>query len=304
MVASIKRHLRIRQRRTNSRGALPLRDYGQDPSTSAAAPKKRIPHPRPSSPQTRSHPESGTVAAMRGLQLLLGGLLAASSSSLVLAEPQTASIYMQPVGVGSPPPPTLLAEITYDLAPPADDEDGASAAAAAAAAEVGVGVGVGGGAIKAAVTAFEAPELPDDDGDVAAALVRIGVYDAAAGRWASSTSVASAASFGRGYAPHFVLTVLLQSDGGGSSKGEAAAVVVGAACRGVRVDAGATRDFGPQAVVVPAGRGRQPALNRPVVLSAEGKQVPPVEEKTLLQKYWWLAAILVFLLATGGGDGK
>ncbi|KAL8397841.1 hypothetical protein RB594_004515 [Gaeumannomyces avenae] len=244
---------------------------------------------------------------MRSLQLLLGGLLAAASSS-VLAEPQTASIYMQPVGVGSPPPPTLLAEITYDLAPPADDEDGASVSAAVAV-EVGVGVGVGGGAIKAAVTAFEASELPDDDGDAAAALVRIGVYDAAAGRWASSTSVASAASFGRGYAPYFVLTVLLQSDGGSSSssssKGEAAAaVVVGAACRGVRVDAGATRDFGPQAVVVPAGRGRQPALNRPVVLSAEGKQVPPVEEKTLLQKYWWLAAILVFLLATGGGDGK
>ncbi|KAL8397842.1 hypothetical protein RB594_004515 [Gaeumannomyces avenae] len=204
---------------------------------------------------------------MRSLQLLLGGLLAAASSS-VLAEPQTASIYMQPVGVGSPPPPTLLAEITYDLAPPADDEDGASVSAAVAV-EVGVGVGVGGGAIKAAVTAFEASELPDDDGDAAAAL----------------------------------------SDGGSSSssssKGEAAAaVVVGAACRGVRVDAGATRDFGPQAVVVPAGRGRQPALNRPVVLSAEGKQVPPVEEKTLLQKYWWLAAILVFLLATGGGDGK
>ncbi|KAL8366147.1 hypothetical protein RB595_004764 [Gaeumannomyces hyphopodioides] len=229
---------------------------------------------------------------MRSLQLLIGGLLAASSS-LVLAEPQTVSVYMQPVSASSPPP-TLLAEITYDLAPSAD-EDGTAATGATSAAEVGGG----GDATKAAVTAFEAPELPDD----AAALVRIGVYDAAAGRWASSTSVASAASFGRGYAPHFVLTVLQRPGGGGSSKGEET-VVVGAACRGVRVDAGATRDFGPQAVVVPVGRGRQPALNRPVVLSAEGKQVPPVEEKTLLQKYWWLAALLVFLLATSGGDGK
>ncbi|KLU89737.1 hypothetical protein MAPG_08706 [Magnaporthiopsis poae ATCC 64411] len=171
---------------------------------------------------------------MRSLQLL-GGLLAASSS-LVRAEPQTASIYIQPIGISSPPP-TLLAEITFDLSPSSsssssDDNDGAAAAAAAEAE-----LGNSGGAIKAAVTAFEAPELPDDETTAGSSspLVRIGVYDAAAGRWASST---------------------------------------------------------------------QPALNRPVVLSAEGKQVPPVEEKTLLQKYWWLAALLVFLVVTGGGDGK
>lgn len=212
---------------------------------------------------------------MRSLQLLLGGLLAASSS-LVRAEPQTASIYIQPIRISSPPP-TLLAEITFDLSPSSSsDEDAGAASPPPSAAEAELG-GSSGGAIKAAVTAFEAPELPDHTTS-ASSLVRIGVYDTAAGRWASSTSVASAESFGRGYAPHFVLTVL----GGGKGKGE---VVVGAACRGVRVDAGATRDFGPQAVVVLAGRGRQPALNKPVVLSAEGKQVPPVEEKTLLQKY-------------------
>ncbi len=119
------------------------------------------------------------------------------------------------------------------------------------------------------MAAFEAPDIPAD-----AALVRIGVYDAAgAGRWVSATTVAAAANFAKGYSPHFVLSV---SDGGH---------YLSAAVRGVRIDAGATRDFGPQAVVVATGPGSQPELNKPVVLSPEGKKVAPPEEKTFLQKY-------------------
>jgi hypothetical protein len=119
----------------------------------------------------------------------------------------------------------------------------------------------------ATVTDYEAPELPED-----AALVRVGLYDPKAGAWLSSTSAASVANFAKGYSP----TILLSVDG----KGE----VVGAAYRGVRIDAGQTRDFGPQAVVSVAGKGKQPELNKPVVLSPEGKKVVE-EEKSLLQKY-------------------
>ncbi len=37
-------------------------------------------------------------------------------------------------------------------------------------------------------------------------------------------------------------------------------------------------------LVVAAEQGRQPALNKPVVLSPEGKKVAPTEEKAFLQK--------------------
>lgn len=172
----------------------------------------------------------------------LGALLCAAAS-LVRANTRTASIYIQPVvpaSSSSPPPPTLLAEIQYDTEIPAASE----------------------------VSAYEAPELPEGEDS----LVRIGLFDPKTGAWASSTSVAAAGNFARGYSPHFVLTV------------DAEGRYVGAAVRGVRVDAGATRDFGPQARVVVAGRGKQPELNRPVVLSPEGRKVPPAEEKTFLQK--------------------
>ncbi|KAI1506565.1 hypothetical protein F5X99DRAFT_8159 [Biscogniauxia marginata] len=142
-------------------------------------------------------------------------------------------------------------------------------------------------ASEAEVVSYEAPELPGE-----AKLVRIGVYNPSSEQWESSTSVASVENFSKGYSP----TVMLSID----QKGE----VVSAALRGVRIDAGQTRDFGPQALVLPTQPGKQPDLNKPVVLSPEGKKVVP-EEKTFLQKYWWLIGVVVLLTMTGGGgEGK
>jgi hypothetical protein len=114
---------------------------------------------------------------------------------------------------------------------------------------------------------FEFPELPDG-----AEHVRIGVYDPKARRWASSTSLAHVENFAKGYAP----TILLTVDPSGKD-------VVGAALKGVVIDAGQTRDFGPSAVVNVVAMGKQPELNKPVVLSPEGRKVVQ-EEKTFLQK--------------------
>lgn len=61
--------------------------------------------------------------------------------------------------------------------------------------------------------------------------------------------------------------------------------MLGASVKGVKIDAGHTRDFGPQAVVVVQGAGKQPDLNKPVVLSPEGRKVQPEAEKSFLQKY-------------------
>ncbi|OHE91015.1 hypothetical protein CORC01_13696 [Colletotrichum orchidophilum] len=143
---------------------------------------------------------------------------------------------------------------------------------------------------EASITSFEAPEIADYP--AGAKLVRVGVYDSATAQWTSGVSVASTENFAKGYQPNIILSV----DG---ASGE----VVGAGVKGVRVDAGATRDFGPQAVVKVAAPGKTPELNKPVVLSPEGRKVVQ-EEKPFWQKYWWLIAIVVLMIVTGGGDGK
>jgi len=120
---------------------------------------------------------------------------------------------------------------------------------------------------EAQVISYEAPDLPED-----ARLVRVGLYDASNKRWTSSTSVASVANFEKGYSPALMLSVDREGH------------PIGAAIRGVAIDAGQTRDFGPQAAVLVTEAGKQPDLNKPVVLSHEGKQVVP-EEKSMLQKY-------------------
>lgn len=147
--------------------------------------------------------------------------------------------------LGSSSSPVLLAGLTYDSSAP----DTASSAS---------------------VTSYESPELPDSTD-----LVRVGIYDSSQKQWVGSTSVASAENFRKGYSPHFVLSV----DG---TSGEE--VVLGASVRGVRIDAGQTRDFGPQASLLLTSRGKQPDLNKPIVLSPEGKKVEK-EEKTFLQKF-------------------
>ncbi|KAK0634875.1 hypothetical protein B0T17DRAFT_483097 [Bombardia bombarda] len=202
------------------------------------------------------------------LPLILSALLAATATAAAAESLQTAvPIFIQPI-TSPETAPTLLAEVRYDAASPTSSSSPEPPTAAE-------------------VSSYEAPEIPD-----AAKLLRIGVYDRAAARWASSTSVISVDNFGKGYSPHFVVSV---DDKEGN--------VVGVACRGVRIDAGQTRDFGPQAAVVVTGRGKQPELNKPVVLSPQGRKVE-VEEKTLLQKYWWVLGLVVLFLVTGGGDSK
>lgn len=176
-----------------------------------------------------------------------------SALPLVSADPSTAKIYIQAVGSASAPVP--LAEITYDIATP----DAA-----------------------ASVTSYEAPELPET-----ATLVRIGLYDSRADKWTGSTSVASAENFAKGYSPHFLLNVDATKSSVTGQEDEDV-TILGASLRGVRIDAGQTRDFGPQARLVMTARGKQPDLNKPVVLSPEGKKVEK-EEKTFLQKFVWLS---------------
>ncbi|KAM0282570.1 hypothetical protein ACHAQH_002938 [Verticillium albo-atrum] len=134
----------------------------------------------------------------------------------------------------------------------------------------------------ATVESYEAPELPED-----AQRVRIGSWDAAAATWRSSVSVTSAATFSKGYAPNLLLSV------------DSTGTVLGAGARGVRIDAGATRDFGPKAVVTVGGAGETPVVNKPVVL-VDGRKAEPEVEKSLLQKYWWVIAAVVLLTMTAG----
>lgn len=187
------------------------------------------------------------------MRLLAVAPVVLAAIPLAFADSRTAQIYIQTVGGTSSP--VQLAEISYDIATP---DSGAS------------------------VTSYEAPELPES-----ASLVRIGLYDSRANKWTGSTSVASVENFGKGYSPHFLLSVdatkYASGDRNTQNKPEEVAVL-GAGFRGVRIDAGQTRDFGPQARLVVTAMGKQPELNKPVVLSPEGKKVEK-EEKTFLQKF-------------------
>lgn len=118
------------------------------------------------------------------------------------------------------------------------------------------------------IVSYEAPEIPETS-----SAVRIGLYDVKSSSWISGTTVASAENFSKGYRPSVIITV--------DARGE----VLNAAIKGVAIDAGQTRDFGPQAVVLIETKGQQPELNKPVVLSPEGRKVVPEAEKPLWQKY-------------------
>ena len=225
-------------------------------------------------------------------------LLAAAGTALTSDAPTTtAAIYLQPLTSPSTPP-TLLAKLALP-SPPSPDSDSDS---------------------PPEILSYEAPDTETDD-----TLLRIGLYNPRTSTpsrpiprfnclgklpgenprptippkiknitanppspetqtWLSSTTALSSATFAKGYAPHFALSL--------DSRGR----VLGVACRGVAIDAGQTRDFGPQASVVWSERGEQPVVGRPVVLSAEGKKVEEEGEKSLLQRYvlfffavvvWW-----------------
>ncbi|ETS77495.1 hypothetical protein PFICI_11369 [Pestalotiopsis fici W106-1] len=166
--------------------------------------------------------------------------------------------------LSSAPAPVLLAQVTYDPYLPSE----------------------------ASISNFEFPDF-EESGFGEARSVRVGVWSPSTQSWSGSASVASIQNFGKGYSPHVILHV---NQGSGD--------VVGAALRGVRIDAGQTRDFGPKAVVNVVGKGEQVALNAPVKLTPDGKKREEETEKTFLQKYWWLIGIVVLLSMTGGGDGK
>lgn len=197
--------------------------------------------------------------------LFFSGL--AALTGFAAANERTVPVYIQPVTV-SPPAPVLLGEVVYDAALLA----GADSASAAK------------------VTSFEYPSdllSPESEGDFGDETnqraevprhVRVGAWDPAAKAWASSTSLASTANFDKGFAPHFVVTV---DSTGLTGSGD----VVGVVLKGVRIDAGQTRDFGPQVVLRTAEPGSQIELNKPVLLSPEGRKVAEEPEKTLLQKY-------------------
>ena len=119
----------------------------------------------------------------------------------------------------------------------------------------------------AEVVSYDAPELPEK-----AKLLRVGAYDPETDEWPLTSAMTSVDCFSKGYAPHFEVSV--------DPWGRFVQVTV----RGIKIDAGETRNFGPQATVELSEAGKQPEPNKPVVLSKEGKNVVE-EEKSFLQKY-------------------
>lgn len=209
------------------------------------------------------------------LQPLLAAVLAATAnlaSASASENDRVASIFIQPVSSPDTPP-TLLAELAVPKIELTSSSSSSSASTTSSS------------TTPAEVLSYEAPDLSDSESQQQQPLLRIGVYDPTTKRWTSPTSVMSAANFAKGYAPHFVL-----SEGGDGS-------YLGVVCRGVAIDAGYTRDFGPQAVVVRTAAGAQPALGKPVVLNPEGRKVEEVGEKTFFQKYVYLSFVII-----AGGD--
>jgi hypothetical protein len=178
---------------------------------------------------------------------ILSALLAAATTTLASQAERKTSIYVQPVTQHASAP-LLLAKVKY--------QDPSVPVAA-------------GDYQQPEITSFELPELPDDIENL---RLRVGAFNPLTRTWLSSTTMASAENLlGKGYSPTLVLSI--------DRNGE----VLSVALKGVRIDAGQTRDFGPQVLLRLEETGRQPELNKPVVLSPDGKK-PVEEEKTLLQK--------------------
>lgn len=183
---------------------------------------------------------------------LLALLISAASTTVSAADDdsiRTAAVYIQPITSPSSavPIPSLLAELRYP----------ASASTSPASEQP-------------SVLSYEAPDLDSSS----SSLAKIGTYDPSSKQWSSSTSVISTKNFGKGYSPHFLLSV---GDGG----------VVSVTLKGVRIDAGQTRDFGPQVVVRRTDEGGvEPSLGKNVVLSPDGRKVGAEgeKEKSFLQK--------------------
>ena len=189
---------------------------------------------------------------------LIALLISAASTTVSAADDddnslRTATVYIQPITPPSSavPIPSLLAELQYP----------ASASTSP-------------GSEQPSVISYEAPDL-DSSSSSPSSLAKIGTYDPVSKQWSSSTSVVSTKNFRKGYSPHFLLSV---GDGGD---------VVSVTLKGVRIDAGQTRDFGPQVVVRRTDEGGvEPSLGKNVVLSPDGRKVGAEgeTEKSFLQK--------------------
>ncbi|KAF2748073.1 hypothetical protein M011DRAFT_476702 [Sporormia fimetaria CBS 119925] len=118
-------------------------------------------------------------------------------------------------------------------------------------------------------------------------LLRIGLDGQKKGHWHGV--VASAAGFEPEYKKKFTVHV--------DEKGEPYHVGFST---GPRVTGDDTET---EVVIAKRGAGPQPALNKPVVLNAEGKMDGKEPEKTFLQKYWWMIG-LFFLIQIVAGGGK
>lgn len=118
---------------------------------------------------------------------------------------------------------------------------------------------------------------------------RVGIYDVATASWTSSTTLTSVETFAKGYSPTF--TVNFNREG----------IIDSVSVKGHKIDAGATRDFGPKIKVERMSKGPKPYLNKPIILK-EGKVEVPVPEKSFLQKYWWLIAAVLMVIVSTKGD--
>ncbi|KAI9820329.1 MAG: hypothetical protein M1827_005951 [Pycnora praestabilis] len=128
-------------------------------------------------------------------------------------------------------------------------------------------------------------------------LVRIGLYDSSTKVWRGS--VTAAESFKEGY--QGLITLHLDNEGGVRHVGYRASRKP----RDGPVEKG--KGSGKEQVlkveVMKPVPGPQPHLNRPVVLSPDGKVPEKEVEKTLFQKYWWvLLGVTVLAMSGGGGD--
>ncbi|KHJ32191.1 hypothetical protein EV44_g0178 [Erysiphe necator] len=179
---------------------------------------------------------------------------------------KTAVVSLQPVDIHNPGKPTTLATISFDSY-----------------------------TFDAEFSSYETPILSDlisenrSKSDIK--YFRVGIYDVVNESWASSTTISSVETFAKGYSPIFIINCNMEG------------VIESVSVKGHKIDAGMTRDFGPQIHVLKMSKGPRPYLNRPVVLK-EGKVEAPVPEKSFLQKYWWLIAAALMVIISAKGDSE
>ncbi|KAI5852912.1 hypothetical protein DFP73DRAFT_628270 [Morchella snyderi] len=72
----------------------------------------------------------------------------------------------------------------------------------------------------------------------------------------------------------------------------------------VQYKAGDEASSSPTVRILTQAPGPQPVLNKPIVLTPDGKIPVPEVEKTFLQKYWWVLLGATLLIMTSGGGAE